>query len=164
MLCDVTTIVSGLQESDNDCSTGEMLVMEASGYLHYSATQPPFSRLHCPWLLLVRHGQQVKVTLFNFAATFVPSLDSASLTLTEGAAPVRGKKVSCPAYIVFREDGGRDEDVCVQSGARQLDVHVSTANELFVYVDVDTRVLTPGDDYVNFLLRFAGKVTATPCK
>lgn len=152
--------MSGQPLPGNDCSTGEMEVRGQNGYLHHIITVFSSPHPHCSWHLFVPQGQQIKVTLYEFAATFMPHLAlAASQSLTsQGHGHVMGGRMTCPAYLVLRERGGEETHVCVHSGARQRHVYTAASSELFIRIDTQPQQ----HDTVNLLVKFEGaQVTVT---
>lgn len=80
--------VSGLPETGSACATGQIVVDRPSGYL-YGANLLPTRHLaagllRCPWRILVKPGQQIKITLFDFTPQTGNSSSYSNIQLLSG--------------------------------------------------------------------------------
>ena len=122
-----------------------------------------------PWSVVVRPGQTVRLTLYDFAvarqrrAADVGSSSSSSAAAAAATGDGAGSTRTCPAYAVLREPGstgrspraGRNVTVC-GGVARRSVVYVSVGNKVDVGLERADHVVYGA----HYLIEYQGTIVA----
>lgn len=130
--------------SPTKCAHLPLQVTAPSGYIsNYVATDSGCGSIDSPWQIVVKPGQTINITLFDF----FPSDDA-----------IGDMRETCMVLVVIKEGGlgtdkQRSETIC-RRGQRVMNVYRSLSNEVEVRIVAKWDENHPG----GFLLHYAGRI------
>ncbi|KAK2160988.1 hypothetical protein LSH36_123g05045 [Paralvinella palmiformis] len=142
----LATLAEGQRCSDRDAP----ILTNVSGMLSSSAAlRTGYGLPGCPWIVRVRKGQRVKVTLYDFSI--------ASRYRTESWYGADGDREYCYVYAVIREQNGDKEFTVCAGNQRQMIVYQSTTNMVeILLLDVDK------ENAQNFIFQYEASTLTKP--